>query len=88
MAKSNMMCAPHELTHHKRCLEGAGQCDGASIPNLVTSKAQQRDRAIGLVLCQTVVTKPGRLSAAHMQSQVIARRRRAVLLSRTTARKY
>ena len=68
-----MIGAPHELTHHKRRLKSAGQCDGASIPNLVTSKGQQRDRAISLVMCQAVVTKPGRLSAAHMQSQVIAR---------------
>ena len=44
MAKSNMMCGPHELTHHKRCLESVGQCAGARIANLVLQEAQKRDR--------------------------------------------
>ena len=68
-----MIGAPHEVSHHKRRLKGAGERDGASISNLVTLKVQQRDRAIALVMCQAVVPKPGRLSAAHLQSQVIAR---------------
>ena len=61
-----MMRAPHDLTHHKRRLKGVGQRAGAVIANPILSKVQLRDRAIGLVRYQAVVTKPRRPSPAHM----------------------
>ena len=71
-----MMRAPHELTHHKRRLKGAGQRDGASIANLILTEIQDRDRATGLVKYQAVVTKPRRPSAEQMSHKVIAPWRR------------
>ena len=61
-----MMRAPHDLTHHKRRLKGVGQRAGAVIANPIHSKVQLRDRAIGLVRYQAVVTKPKRPSKAQM----------------------